>query len=105
MQGTPNFTILDDEKDIANAFREFVKVHQALLNILIGKAGLFNTVPLIGQPVAQVLRSLEGVVDTIALGLINSIDDATVSASMTADAGSLKGSVTLAISTYSGLQV
>ncbi len=38
-------------------------VHQALLNILIGKAGLFEKIPLIGEPVSAVLRSLEGVVD------------------------------------------
>jgi hypothetical protein len=48
---------------IFNAFREFVRVHQALLNILIGKAGLFNDVPFIGQPVAAVLRQVENVVD------------------------------------------
>jgi hypothetical protein len=44
-------------------FQQFVRVHQALLNILIGKAGLFETVPYIGQPLAQVLRQVEGVVD------------------------------------------
>lgn len=38
-------------------------VHQELLNVLIGKAGLFNTVPFIGQPVAAVLRAVESVVD------------------------------------------
>jgi hypothetical protein len=48
---------------IAEAFREFFEVHQELLNILIGKAGLFNTVPVIGQPVAAVLRQLESAVD------------------------------------------
>ncbi|KAG9375524.1 hypothetical protein A1F94_013899 [Pyrenophora tritici-repentis] len=41
----------------------FVRVHQALLNILIGKAGLFQAVPFIGQPIAAVLRQIEGVVD------------------------------------------
>jgi hypothetical protein len=30
---------------------------------LIGKAGLFNTVPIIGQPIAAVLRQVENVVD------------------------------------------
>jgi hypothetical protein len=44
-------------------FQKFVRVHQALLNILIGKAGLFQTVPFIGQPVASVLRQVENVVD------------------------------------------
>jgi hypothetical protein len=44
-------------------FLQFVRVHQVLLNILIGKAGLFQTVPFIGAPVAAVLRQIEGVVD------------------------------------------
>lgn len=48
---------------IFDAFREFVRVHQVLLNILIGKAGLFNTVPLVGAPVASVLRAVESIVD------------------------------------------
>jgi hypothetical protein len=30
---------------------------------MIGKAGLFNTVPFIGQPVAAVLRQVENIVD------------------------------------------
>jgi hypothetical protein len=42
---------------------QFVRVHQTLLNILIGKAGLFETVPFIGAPIAQVLRQVENVVD------------------------------------------
>jgi hypothetical protein len=43
--------------------RQFVRVHQALLNILIGKAGLLQQVPLVGPPVAAVLRQVESVVD------------------------------------------
>lgn len=30
---------------------------------MIGKAGILNDLPLVGPPVAQVLRSLESVVD------------------------------------------
>lgn len=65
-------------------FWQFVRVHQQLLNILIGKAGLFTAVPVIGQPVATVLRSLEGVVDVsrllfpISLDTPNSIDEPNV---------------------------
>jgi len=51
--------------------QQFVAVHQALLNILIGKAGLFNTVPLIGTPVATALRGVEGVVDVRLLSQIS----------------------------------
>jgi hypothetical protein len=63
MQGTAPVTTAADSDAIFNAFREFVVIHQQLLKILIGKSGLFQTVPIIGAPVAAVLRSLEGVVD------------------------------------------
>lgn len=33
------------------------------LNIMIGKAGLFNTVPFIGEPVGGQLRKVEHVFD------------------------------------------
>ncbi|KAI1286369.1 hypothetical protein F5Y03DRAFT_402156, partial [Xylaria venustula] len=79
----------------------FVAVHQALLNILIGKAGLFSIVPGIGQPVATALRGVEGVVDTIAINLIQLIQDPT--ADITPDANSLDGTLTLSINVYQGL--
>lgn len=40
---------------------QFVVVHQNLLNVVIGKSGLLQSIFL--GPVASVLRSLEGVVD------------------------------------------
>lgn len=63
MQGMADVALGSESDEIYDAFREFIRVHQVLLNILIGKAGLFNTIPLIGQPVASVLRQIEGVVD------------------------------------------
>jgi hypothetical protein len=63
MQGTAPVTAIADADAIFDAFREFVRVHQVLLNILIGKAGLFTAVPIIGEPVAAALRQLESVVD------------------------------------------
>ncbi len=39
------------------------RVFQALLNILIGKAGILEQVPLVGGPVAAVLRSVEAIID------------------------------------------
>ncbi|KAI0528139.1 hypothetical protein F5B22DRAFT_641110 [Xylaria bambusicola] len=79
----------------------FVAVHQALLNILIGKAGLFSVVPVIGQPVATSLRGVEGVVDSIAITLIQLIRDPT--ADITPDANSLDATLTLSIDVYEGL--
>jgi len=48
---------------IAEAFREFVSVHQDLLNILIGQGGFMSQIPFVGPPVAAVLRAVESVVD------------------------------------------
>lgn len=52
-----------DADDIFDAFRDFVRVHQQLLSILIGKAGFLTQVPFLGPPVAAVLRGIESVVD------------------------------------------
>ncbi|KAK4445115.1 hypothetical protein QBC34DRAFT_413566 [Podospora aff. communis PSN243] len=106
MQASPTqLTTEADASSVANAFREFVRVHQVLLNILIGKAGLFNTIPIVGQPVAQVLRQLEAIVDTVAFSLIDSVDPATQKNMMTSDANSLSGTITIAINSYDGLSL
>jgi hypothetical protein len=63
MQGMAPVPAGAQSDSIYDAYREFVRVHQTLLNILIDKAGLFETVPFIGQPVATVLRQVDGVVD------------------------------------------
>ncbi|EHK97582.1 UVI-1h [Glarea lozoyensis ATCC 20868] len=88
---------------IFNAFREFVRVHQVLLNILIGKAGLFQTVPFIGQPIAAVLRQIEGVVDTVAFALIDSVQSRATD--LQSQASSLSGTITTAINAYDGLSL
>ncbi|KAI0112456.1 hypothetical protein GGR51DRAFT_557038 [Nemania sp. FL0031] len=81
----------------------FVRVHQVLLNILIGKAGILEQVPVIGQPVATVLRQVEGVVDTIAITLIN-LTEARAN-DISSDADSLGNTLDLAISKYEGISV
>jgi len=103
MQGSPDVTSATDATNIANAFREFVRVHQVLLNILIGKAGLFSTVPLIGQPVAAVLRQIESVVDTIAFALIDMVESQ--AADLSNQQGSLDMTLQTAINSYDGLSL
>ncbi|KAF3176669.1 hypothetical protein TWF106_005093 [Orbilia oligospora] len=103
MQGSAVITNPTDAKAIADAFRTFVKVHQDLLNILIGKAGLFTIVPIIGSPVAAVLRSLEAVVDTVALGIINTVEVAVHKDTIRSDAGSLSATITVSINAYQGI--
>ncbi|KAI0450920.1 hypothetical protein F5B21DRAFT_507688 [Xylaria acuta] len=88
---------------VFGAFREFVRVHQALLNILIGKAGLLTHIPVVGQPVATALRGVEGVVDTIAITLINLLQ--THSNDVASDANSLGNTLDLAIQSYDSIRI
>ncbi|KAI1758374.1 hypothetical protein F4782DRAFT_477824 [Xylaria castorea] len=83
---------------VFSSFREFVRVHQALLNILIGKAGIFTSVPIIGPPVATALRGVEGVVDAIAIGIINLLQ--AHANDVASDANSLGNTLDLAIQSY-----
>jgi len=122
MQNNPQYEAGPDSDSIFNAFRDFVRVHQQLLNILIGKAGLFQTVPLVGAPVAAVLRSLEGIVDvcdldvlgksvsvsdhfsqSVAFSLIDTVQSR--SGDIQAQASSLDASITNAIKAYEGLSL
>lgn len=69
------FNVQCDETAIVIALTEFVKVHQALLNIVIGKGQLLSKVPIAGVAVAAALRALEGVVDALAMAIIRLIPD------------------------------
>lgn len=88
---------------IFDAFRGFVRVHQQLLNILIGKAGILSKIPIVGQPVATVLRSVENVVDTIAITLINLVEAR--AKDLESEANSLGATLDLAIQEYSSISV
>ncbi|KAI1436215.1 UVI-1 [Xylaria sp. CBS 124048] len=88
---------------VFGAFREFVRVHQDLLNILIGKAGLITSLPIVGPPVAAVLRQVESIVDTIAIALINLFQAR--AQDLEASANSLGNTLDLCIQKYSNLQL
>jgi hypothetical protein len=103
MKNDPTTYTVADGEIIFTAFRQFVLVHQVLLNILIGKAGLLEQIPLVGPPVAEVLRQLEAVVDTIAFDLINNVDGG--SSKLQGQADSLHGTIEVAIKAYAGLSV
>ncbi len=47
-------------------------VHQELLKTVIGKHGLLSLTPFT-QPIAHLLRALEGGVDTLAFGIIDTV--------------------------------
>ncbi|KAK2031159.1 hypothetical protein LX32DRAFT_681291 [Colletotrichum zoysiae] len=101
MQAMPPVPAGQQSDAIFDAFREFVRVHQVLLNILIGKAGLFSVVPFIGAPVAAVLRQIEAVVDTVAFILINNVQSRANDLKLEAD--SLGGTIDISISKYQGI--
>lgn len=98
--GSPTYTVAESVL-IFNAFRDFVQVHQQLLNILIGKAGLFQVVPFIGAPIASALRQVEKIVDTIAFSLFDACQ--TQAANIQSQAGQLKMTLNICISKYDGL--
>ncbi|KAI0543528.1 UVI-1 [Xylaria curta] len=99
--GTAPITADADVQLVFSAFRTFVRVHQELLNILIGKAGILEQLPVVGPPVAAVLRQVESVVDTIAIDLINVLES--VAKDLESDANSLGGTLDLCIQKYQGL--
>lgn len=75
-----------------------MQVHQELLSTVIGKHGLLSLTPFT-QPIAQVLRTLEGGVDTIAFDIINEVP--TCAQDATQNKNSLDSTLTDAINTYS----
>ncbi|KAM0271964.1 hypothetical protein ACHAQH_008871 [Verticillium albo-atrum] len=60
----------DGQNQICEVFRDFVRVHQALLETVIGKTSFLSNTPFIA-PVTAVLRAIEGGVDDLAFGIID----------------------------------
>lgn len=69
----------------ANGLSQFVKVHQNLLETIIGKKGLLSSTPFTA-PIAAVLRVLEGVVDKVAFTIIGTVPTCEESAKKDLDA-------------------
>ncbi|CCF45608.1 UVI-1h [Colletotrichum higginsianum] len=103
MRGMPPVPAGAQSDAIFEAFRTFVKVHQQLLNVLIGKAGLFTTIPIVGEPVAVVLRAVEDIVDTVAFALIDAVQSR--AKDLEAELDSLTGTIQTATKQYSGIQL
>lgn len=88
-----------DARIIVVALTEFVKVHQALLNIVIGKRGLLTLFPFL-EPIRVSLVQLEAIVDSFAFALIALIPTGEKPA-FESQFGSLDVTVNIAITTYS----
>ncbi|TRX94369.1 hypothetical protein FHL15_004836 [Xylaria flabelliformis] len=108
LPGTPPITKRDERehaRDISargpDADLVFNAFRAELLNILIGKVGLLTIVPFVGPPVATALRGVESIVDTIAIDLINLLQDHVEEA--TSEASSLDDTLDLAIQSYANL--
>ncbi|KAI0781453.1 hypothetical protein BD413DRAFT_489565 [Trametes elegans] len=55
--------------EVAAVFLEFIRIHQNLLAVVIGKHGIFARTPFLA-PLAAILRVLESVVDTLGTAVI-----------------------------------
>jgi len=89
-----------EAQTVVAALTTFVQVHQALLNVVIGKHGLLTLIPFFG-PIRLALVNLEATVDTFAFYLIALIPTQKPAADM--QFGSLVITVELAIRTYEPL--
>lgn len=107
---------------IVLAWLEFVRVHQELLSILIGRSGLLERGPtkrsdvgmvagrgelvtratqgFVGKPIAAALRKLEGVVDTLAVTLVDVVPNKSECTKQ--KSGELKKSIQKAETSYDG---
>lgn len=103
IQGIKPLSVDSDIASVKAALVGFVQVHQALLNILIGKAGLLADIPILGAPVATVLRGIESAVDTIAFVIIGILpgDNSDIQKQLSG----LDNTLSISISTYSGIQL
>lgn len=87
----------DDAKLVVKSLTIFVEVHQALLNVVIGKHGLLTLIPFF-EPIRLSLVSLEQAVDSFAFVLIGLIP--TQKPAAETQFGSLGVTITTAIQTY-----
>ncbi|CAG7851653.1 SubName: Full=Uncharacterized protein {ECO:0000313/EMBL:CCA72475.1} [Serendipita indica DSM 11827] len=87
-----------DAVAVVGVLKTFVKVHQTLLNTIIGKHGLLSLF-FFTQPVRVALVSLEAAVDALALGLIDMIP--TQAPEANGQFASLKITIDAAITVYS----
>ncbi|CAM6037228.1 unnamed protein product [Sphagnum compactum] len=88
----------DDAQLVVQALTTFVQVHQALLQVIIGKHGLLTLVPFF-EPIRLALVDLEAIIDQFAFTLIGLIP--TQKPAANAQFASLSVTLTTAITTYS----
>lgn len=80
------------------ATTQFVRVHQRLLDIVIGKESLLASTPA-ASLLAAALRALESIVDKLAFGIIDLVP--TCADGAKSDLSKLDDTIAKAIKTYS----
>ncbi|KAH8846307.1 hypothetical protein MCOR27_002159 [Pyricularia oryzae] len=93
----------DEISRVATAFRDFSNGQQKFLNILIGKAGVFEQVPFIGQPLTGVLRQLESITETISATLM-ALPGAPAT-DLQSQVNNLKSTLDIAVNKFEGLRL
>jgi hypothetical protein len=88
----------DDAKLVVQALTTFVRVHQGLLLVVIGKHGLLTLAPFF-EPIRLALVDLEAAIDTLAFDLIGLIP--TQKSAAGNQFAALKGTLTAAIFIFS----
>ncbi|KAK3389108.1 UVI-1 protein [Sordaria brevicollis] len=97
-------TVFDEAgcSDITTSYKQFTRVNQQLMNILIGKAGLFSTVPIIGQPVQAVLRQVEVRYDALGIFFVGQCEGKG-NADIESNFQELRKTVTAAVNAYNSI--
>ncbi|CDO71865.1 hypothetical protein BN946_scf184940.g12 [Trametes cinnabarina] len=86
-------------KDVVAALTTFVKVHQALLNAIIGKHSLASKF-VFTAPIAAALRAIEAGVDTFAFALIDLIPTGEETTAANKQFASLQVTIKAAVKEY-----
>ncbi|KAK3905541.1 hypothetical protein C8A05DRAFT_30604 [Staphylotrichum tortipilum] len=86
---------------VYNSYQKFANTHTALINLLISKATILDKVPIVGSPIAAVLRSDESIIDSLSITLINKVD--AHATEISAEASTLNEALDLCIQRYTGI--
>ncbi|KAK3334966.1 hypothetical protein B0H65DRAFT_446651 [Neurospora tetraspora] len=99
LDGTQPF---EDCTTITSTFKQFVRVNQDYLNVLIAKAGLLDIAPpTVGKPMSTSLREVKGVYEPISTSLISLCTS--TAPELTLQAKNLKETLDLTIQKYETL--
>jgi len=103
MLNVPALTDPTDESNIYYAYRAFTSAQVTLFTTLNNKADLFAALPLIGLPIASVLRLVKGTLDTLSLNVLTLAPNQAVNIAF--QQALLDEALSKVINTYDGLEL